>query len=450
LAAEASAARDDFVQSYLTKIGRVDLLSREQESVLAERIVRHRTSYRACLLSADFVLREAIDILARVHSGELRFDRVVQVAVSDRLEKHQITGRLPHNLRTLRGLVWLNRRDYDELVASSSTRRKDALWKRIFARRRCAIRLVEELGLRIEYLSEHTERLRQYERRVRCLRVSQEPADQTELAAILRGVQQTPDGLSQLVSELGDALERFEASKNQLCEANLRLVVSIAKKYRHRGLAFLDLIQEGNAGLIRAVEKFEHQRGFKFCTYATWWIRQAISRAISDHGRTIRVPAHVNPEITRLRQIDSRLRQELGREPSNEEIAEAGETTVAYAESILRASQATSSLQVAVGQDRGEELGALVAQSKQSRPEEEADLGILREHLRRLLDDKLNWRERQIIEMRFGFGDGHAYTLADIAGVFQISRERVRQIERRALAKLDDPQAFAMLIGLTD
>jgi RNA polymerase primary sigma factor len=449
-AVEIASSTEDPVQAYLSGICKFGLLTREQETELATRIERNRDRFRACLLTADFILRDAIDLLRRVQNGRLPFDRFIQVAVSHRLEKHQIHGRLPHHLRTLEGLVRLNRLDYDAAVLTTSPRRKSALWKRISSRRRRAIRLVEELGLRIQYLKLHSDRLVAYGRRAEELRLSRQEDDQAELAAILRSVQQTPERLSRQILNVHTTQARLETAKNQMCEANLRLVVSIAKKYRNSGLAFLDLVQEGNAGLIRAVEKFEHQRGFKFCTYATWWIRQAITRAIYDQARTIRVPAHMNPEISRMHRIDSELRQELGRQPSSEEIAEVAETTAHQTESILRASQSTSSLQLAIGQEQDQELSDLLQDRSERRPEVNVDLRMLNQRLRRVLEEKLNWREREIIKMHFGLGDGHAYTLADIAIVFRISRERVRQIERRALKKLGDDGCSADLIGFVD
>ena len=447
---DSPAATNDAVQSYLSTISRVSLLTRDQESRLAERIERNRKRYRFYLLNADFLLREAIGLLDRVQKGQLRFDRIIQVAQTDRLEKHHILGRLSHNLRTLEGLIRLNCRDYDESVETGSVRRKQALRNRISSRRRHAIRLVEELGLRLEHLRRRSDRLIQYDRRARRLEGSPTPEDQKELAAVLRSVQQTPAGLTRQVRKLRTAEEQFKAAKNELCEANLRLVVSIAKKYRNRGLAFSDLIQEGNAGLIRAAEKFEHQRGFKFCTYATWWIRQAISRSISDQGRTIRVPAHVNPEIARMRRIDSDLRHELGREPSEQEIAAVAETSIQHAESVIRASRTPASLQLPVGHDQSQELGDLLQGRSQLQPDQSADRRALNQRLRGMLDQKLNWREREIIKMRFGLGDGHEYTLAEVAQVFKVSRERVRQLERRALKKLGDPHGCSLLAGFTD
>ncbi|MCA9140007.1 MAG: sigma-70 family RNA polymerase sigma factor [Planctomycetales bacterium] len=446
----SSNLTDDPVQAYLAAIGSVGLLSREQESDVARRIERSRKRLRANLLSADFVMRSAIGLLNQVLRGDRRFDRTVQVAVSDRLEKHQILGRLPHNLRTLHALVELNRSDFNEATKTASKNRRKLLWTRIVGRRKRAIRLIEELGLRLEYLTPFAEKLFALDRRIERLRTKNDAANQREISEILRSVQQTPKRLRRQVEQIQLAQADFEASKNELCESNLRLVVSIAKKYRHRGLAFMDLIQEGNAGLIRAVEKFESERGFKFCTYATWWIRQAITRAICDQSRMIRVPAHVSPEITRIHRIESDLRQELGRTPLTDEIAGAAETTTEHADTIIRAGQNPASLQLQVGQDKNDELGNLVAQPERRGPDDNVDLELLQSRLQKVLGDRLSWREREILMMRYGLGDGHEYTLADVANVFRISRERVRQIERRALTKLSGHIAAEDLIGFVD
>ena len=227
-------------------------------------------------------------------------------------------------------------------------------------------------------------------------------------------------------------------------------MVSIAKKYRNRGVGLLDLIQEGNAGLMRAVDKYEHQRGFKFCTYATWWIRQAISRAVTDQSRTIRVPAHMIQPISRIWRIHGELTHQLGREPTYEELAKAADTTPDEARDLLRMNRTPTSLQNPSGKDEDLEFGDLLAEQNTSDPAEGAGRYMMQHRMHRLMEERLNWREREILKLRFGLGDGYAYTLEQVAHVFQVTRERIRQIEKRALDKLRDPRCSGELVGFVD
>jgi RNA polymerase primary sigma factor len=379
------------------------------------------------------------------------------VALSDQLEKHQILGRLPNNLRTLEALVHLNEQDYQAAVATRSSRRRKALWRRLVSRRRRAVKLVEELGLRLERLEPHAETLTDLERRVREIHerrqhdnVQDSEAADKELSNLLRSVQLTPSGLTQKVRRLRTAYSKYQDAKRALCEGNLRLVVSIAKKYRNRGVSYLDLIQEGNAGLMRAADKFEYRRGFKFCTYATWWIRQAISRAVSEKSRTIRVPSHVTPKITRIRQLHGDLTHQLGREPTIEEIAAAAETTAAEAKAMLRVNRSPASLHTPIGKADDNEFGDLLANEHEHQPHESVHRNMLQHRLHQLLDARLNWREREIIKLRYGLGDGYDYTLEQVAYIFKVTRERIRQIEKRAMQKLQDPRCSDDLVGFVD
>ncbi|MCR9117218.1 MAG: sigma-70 family RNA polymerase sigma factor, partial [bacterium] len=296
---------DDPVRMYLTQMGEIPLLTRSEEIALAKKIETTRRRFRAKLLECDYVIRSAFKTLKRVHDGDLPFDRTVQVSVTDRLEKEQILGRLPHNLPTLAVLLKRNRRDHRTSVSKSVARakRKEA-WLRLGRRRRRCVRLVEELGLRTQRIESMIKTLADFSRRVNELKeritehkkargpVAERKPWISEYRSILLALQETPASLANRVKYLRAVYSEYQQAKRELSEGNLRLVVSIAKKYRNRGLSFLDLIQEGNAGLMRAVDKFEYRRGFKFCTYATWWIRQAITRAVADQSRTIRIPVH--------------------------------------------------------------------------------------------------------------------------------------------------------------
>ncbi|MCA9163378.1 MAG: sigma-70 family RNA polymerase sigma factor, partial [Planctomycetales bacterium] len=298
-----AAATEDPIRVYLGQIGRYPLLTRREEISLARQVEVTRRRLREELLDCDFVLRDAFDKLKRVHAGDLPFDRTVQVAVSDRLEKHHILGRLPHNVETLEALLARNQHDFRIVVSKSAktNQRRDA-WRRLLRRRKRAVCLVEELGLRIEYVEPFYDKLLaccveldQLQTIVNRLdnRKKLSPTQEKQLLAyrrVLCATQLTPRGLRAKVERLRVVYRDYDAAKRVLSAGNLRLVVSIAKKYRKRGVGFLDLIQEGNAGLMRAVDKFEYRRGFKFCTYATWWIRQAITRAVADQSRTIRIP----------------------------------------------------------------------------------------------------------------------------------------------------------------
>lgn len=458
-----SAGADDPVRLYLCQIGQFPLLSRKQETTLARQVELTRRRFRRGLLQCDFVLRSALELLERVHRGELPFDRTVQVAVSDRLERHQITGRLPHNLKTLRVLLERNREDYVRATRKSlSLGQRRAAWRRIVKRRCRAVRLVEELGLRIEYLKPQFARLVAINRKMRQLlaeaaqlrrgrkaRPGNDSEVRQQLMELMSRTQHSPAALARRLRRLRLDYSEHKKAKRALSEGNLRLVVSVAKKYRNRGVPFLDLIQEGNAGLMRAVEKFEYRRGFKFCTYATWWIRQAITRAIADQSRTIRVPVHMNAEVSRIRRVYGELCHQLAREPSIEETARAAGTSVDEARHMVRMIRVPASLDRPVGRDEETEFGELLRDDLEHEPAEGATRTMLNSCIRGLLEN-LSWREQEIIKMRFGLGDGYNYTLEEVAYVFQVTRERIRQIEARALQKLKDPRSSSHLVGFLD
>jgi RNA polymerase primary sigma factor len=224
----------------------------------------------------------------------------------------------------------------------------------------------------------------------------------------------------------------YQQAKRELSEGNLRLVVSIAKKYRNRGLSFLDLIQEGNAGLMRAVDKFEYRRGFKFCTYATWWIRQAITRAVADQSRTIRIPVHMVETMTRVRNVSRQLLQELGRDPTLEETANRAETSIDEARRVLAMNRYPISLDRPVGNSEDSHFGDLLPDGAAENPASGASQEMLRTRINKVLKT-LSYREREIIKLRYGLGDGYSYTLEEVGHIFKVTRERIRQIEAKAV-----------------
>jgi RNA polymerase primary sigma factor len=459
---EGESWSDDPVRMYLTQMGEIPLLTRQEEISLAKRIEVTRAHFRRRLLECDYVIQYAVKILKRVHLGELPFDRTVQVSVTDRLEKDQILGRFPHNLRTIEILLKQNRDDYRIATSKSykMAQRRDA-WQRLGRRRRRAVKLVEELGLRTQRIEPHIRSLDDFSRRIDMLSRQIEVHKKSkgsqaerktwimEYRNILRGVQESPSSLRNRVRNLRTVYQQYQQAKRGLSEGNLRLVVSIAKKYRNRGLSFLDLIQEGNAGLMRAVDKFEYRRGFKFCTYATWWIRQAITRAVADQSRTIRIPVHMVETMSRVRNVSRQLLQELGREPTIEETAKRAGTAVDEARRVLAMSRYPISLDRPVGNSEDSHFGDLLPDSGAENPAIGAAQEMLRGRIAKVLKT-LSYREREIIKLRYGLGDGYSYTLEEVGHIFKVTRERIRQIEAKAVRKLQQPSRSQELVGFLD
>jgi RNA polymerase primary sigma factor len=453
---------DDPVRMYLTQMGEIPLLTRQQEIALAKKIEITRRKFRAKLLECDYVIQVAYKVLKRVHAGELPFDRTVQVSVTDQLEKDQILGRLPHNLTTLDVLLRRNRHDYRIALSKSQPKNKRRqAWVRLSRRRRRSVRLVEELGLRTQRIEPMIRTLEDFHREVTDLRrkidahkaAKGSPSERKPWMAkyrtILYALQETPSSLRKRVELLKVVYTEYQRAKRALSEGNLRLVVSIAKKYRNRGLSFLDLIQEGNAGLMRAVDKFEYRRGFKFCTYATWWIRQAITRAVADQSRTIRIPVHMVETMSRVRNVSRQLLQELGREPTIEETARRAKTTVEEARRVLAMSRYPISLDRPVGNSEDSHFGDLLPDGTAESPATGAGQEMLRTRINRVLKS-LSYREREIIKLRYGLGDGYSYTLEEVGHIFKVTRERIRQIEAKAVRKLQQPSRSQDLVGFLD
>ena len=453
---------DDPVRMYLTQMGEIPLLTRAQEIYLARQIETTRATFRAKLLECEYVCQQAFKVLSRVHVGELPFDRTVQVSVTDRLEKDQILGRLPHNLRTLDVLLKQNKADYR--IALSKKRRmaeRREAWGRLGRRRQRCVRLIEELGLRtqrievmIPTLEEFVRRLKELKSKIESHKKSKQPPSSRlklveEYRAILKACQETPRSLKRRLVEIKQIYAHYQKAKRGLSEGNLRLVVSIAKKYRNRGLSFLDLIQEGNAGLMRAVDKFEYRRGFQLCTSATWWIRQAITRAVADQSRTIRIPVHMVETMSRVRNVARQLLQEYGREPTIEEIAARAGTPVDETRRVTAMSRYPISLDRPVGNSEDSHFGDLLPDTGAENPAVGAAQEMLRNRIAKVLKS-LSYREREIIKLRYGLGDGYSYTLEEVGHIFKVTRERIRQIEAKAVRKLQAPARSEELSGFLD
>jgi RNA polymerase primary sigma factor len=270
-----------------------------------------------------------------------------------------------------------------------------------------------------------------------------------ELRYLMRITYETPATLERRVSRVKTYRFAYDAAKRDLSAGNLRLVVSIAKKYRNRGLSFLDLIQEGNTGLMRAVDKFECERGFKFSTYATWWIRQAITRAIADQSRTIRVPVHMIDTMSKVRQVTRDLIQELGREPSVEETAERAGLSMDDARVVIKMARQPLSLDQPVGDHEDSFFGEFLEDYRDDDPLYETNQETLKQQIHDAMQT-LNYREREILKLRYGLADGYAYTLEEVGKIFQVTRERVRQIESKAVKKLQHPQRSKSLSSFVD
>jgi RNA polymerase primary sigma factor len=453
---------DDPVRVYLMQMGEIPLLNREQEIAAAKQIEWSRARFRRGVLSTDFVLQGAVALLRKVRDGQLRLDRTVEVSVTDAAEKKQIMALLPPNLRTLGHLLRLNRKDFRVAISKSvPLAERQAAWRRLVTRRRKAVRLVEELNLRTQRLLPLLEGLGQIARRMALLHsqikqlggsraaAGEVAACRKELRYLMRTTQESPTSLGRRIDRTLACQREYDAAKRVLSAGNLRLVVSIAKRYRNRGMSFLDLIQEGNTGLMRAVDKFEHARGYKFSTYATWWIRQAITRAIADQSRTIRLPVHMIETMSRVRTASRDFVQENGREPSIEETAVAAGLSVDEARCVSKLTRQPLSLDQPVGDHDDSFFGEFVEDHREEDPLQDMTQELLKQRINDVLAE-LNYREREIIRLRYGLADGYTYTLEEVGRIFSVTRERVRQIEAKAVRKLQHPVRCRALGGFVD
>ncbi len=452
--ADSSSKRiDDPIRMYLTQMGTIPLLTREEEIRLAKKIETTRMIFRRRVLESDYVGNQAVEILQQVHDGHLPFDRTMRISTAETNAKDKIAYRIPVNLVTARRLLQLNREAWEELLApNASDVKKIRFQDEVNHRRRKIGTLLEECCLRTGRIQPLFRKLQAVNKKVKQIQREIEKAEKhpnrydpedifvmrEEINGLQNLVLETPDQLRQRIKEIETVFREYEQAKRDLSGGNLRLVVSIAKKYRNRGLPFLDIIQEGNTGLMRAVDKYEYKRGYKFSTYATWWIRQAITRAIADHARTIRVPVHMIETMSKLRTIQKHLLQELGREATMEEIAKRAKMSVDETRRVMKISRHPISLDRPVGESEDSHFGDFIEDESQEEPADSATNDMLRARINDVLKT-LTYREREILKLRYGIGDGYTYTLEEVGRIFKVTRERVRQVESKAIRKLQHP-----------
>lgn len=455
---------DDPVRMYLTQMGEISLLTRDEEIRLAKKIELCRYIFRRKVLQNDYAIAQSVEVLELVHAGDLPFDRTMKISTAEENAKEKIASRIPNNLKTVKRLLEINRELWERMETEELTEdQADAIRDRILAHRRKMATLIEELSLRTSKVQPLLKKLGSISKKMNELRTNLAKAEQNpdrfdpedvmvmteELAGLRSLVLEDPDELEDRVRDIRVVFDEYESAKRDLSGGNLRLVVSIAKKYRNRGLSFLDIIQEGNTGLMRAVDKYEYKRGYKFSTYATWWIRQAITRAIADHARTIRIPVHMIETMSKLRNIQKNLLQEFSREPTIEEIAEAADMPVVEARRVMKISRHPISLDRPVGESEDSYFGDFIEDESASNPTDSATSDMLKQRIEQVLKT-LTYREREIIKLRYGIGDGYTYTLEEVGRIFKVTRERVRQVEAKAIRKLQHPVRSRKLVGFID
>jgi len=453
---------DDPVRMYLKQMGQVPLLTREQEVEISKRIENAELKAQEALFQASAVGGHIAYLGQRLLNREERFDRIVIDKKIDSREAYfkglpklvEVTQKGEKSVAAGWDEYIKARSEAERKKVLSKFRKRETLLRPNFGKFFFKLKVYEEYLEQLRPVIEKTELLLAQLERSKNPRTKRDAAiDTKEIKAQLKLIEAAqriePERLIAVVNQTNVHIREAHQAKTEMVEANLRLVISIAKKYTNRGLSFLDLIQEGNMGLMKAVEKFEYRRGYKFSTYATWWIRQAITRSIADQARTIRIPVHMIETLNKVMQVQKQLLQEFGHEPTPEEVADEMNLPVERVQQIMKMAQQPISLQSPVGDGDDTSFGDFIEDKSAENPYDMTAFSLLREKIIDVLDS-LTERERRVLSLRFGLVDGYSRTLEEVGKQFKVTRERIRQIEAKALRKMRHPTRIRQLHGFFD